>query len=670
MLLLRSDQLTRQHVDQLKILKKPKGNPGGRKKKIRYRDAVCAFDIETTTCTPQGHDEPVNWMYIWQFQLGQIATFYGRTWQEFREFISALKAYLKGDLLVTYDHNLSYEWQYLKGLYFFDSSDVFATDQRKVLKCILDGTLELRDSLALSNMSLAAFCKKYDVEHQKLSGIEYDYHKIRYPWTELSDRELLYCVNDVRGLVEAVQAQMDRDGDTLYTIPMTATGYPRRETKTAMRGYSRQRLLMIQPDYFVYTLLREGFRGGNTHTNRYFAGSIVDRETAGGDIMSWDRISSYPDTLMNDPYPMGRWIKAECTKENLRNIMRQKKAVIFRCRFSALRLRNPRWPVPYLTTDKGRADAPTIDNGRVMTAVSYETVLTDIDFRIVLSEYCFEDVEILEMYFTEYGMLPRPFREVIRHYYEQKTKLKGLKDPFSKMQYDKAKALLNGLYGMLAQDPCKPELIWNGLTFETAEEDPAQTLAKATRKAFTSYAWGVWCTAWARYRLEEGIMIAGPDDFIYCDTDSVKYIDRGQDWTAYNEKRIADSIRNHAYAEDRNMHTYYMGVYEKDAEYLRFSSLGSKRYAYEDERGELHITISGVSKNAAPEMGTLENFREGFTFEHPGKTEADYVDDPPKEIIIDGHSIEMTSYVIISETTYTLSLSDNYRNLLRLIAKE
>ena len=84
--------------------------------------------------------------------------------------------------------------------------------------------------------------------------------------------------------------------------------------------------------------------------------------------------------------------------------------------------------------------------------------------------------------------------------------------------------------------------------------------------------------------------------------------------------------------------------------------------------GELHITISGVSKSAAKELGKLENFKEGFIFYHPGKTESSYVDFPISDrLIINDKLIELTSYVIIRETTYNLSLSENYRNLLRLI---
>lgn len=656
-------------IKKYPVLKKPKGNPAGRKKSVTYLDCVCAFDIETTTATIRGKE--VNFMYIWQFQIDKDVTIYGRTWSELKFFLFRLRERIPGKMIVVYVHNLSYEWQYIKSVFNFGQKDVFATDSRKVVKCIIDNTFELRDSYILTNMSLDAFTRQMHVEHQKLSGIEFNYDKIRYPWTRLTDRELEYCINDVRGLVEAVKAQMDRDGDTLYTIPMTSTGYPRREMKRAMRYYSRQALRDMQPDYEQYLLLKDCFRGGNTHANRYYAGKIVDSRQIGARILSADRSSSYPDVLMNCKFPMRSWKRGEATKENLKNLIQNGYAVMFRAEFTDIRLKNPYWPVPYLSIDKCQSAGVLVDNGRILSAAICQTALTDVDFRILLYEYEFTDISISELYFTEYDYLPKPMRAVISEYYEQKTKLKGNPDPFQQLLYNKSKQILNGLYGMASMDPVKESIIWTGSEFIEADEEPKEILKKNTKRAFLNYAWGCWCTALARYRLEQGIIIAGADDFIYCDTDSVKYVNHGQSWEKFNEQSRKASEASGAYAYDSNEALHYMGVYEPDGEYLRFSTLGAKRYAYEDMTGELHITISGVSKKAASEMGKLENFKEGFTFYHPGKTEADYVDFPESDqLIVDDKLIEVTSYVIIRETTYNLSLSTSYKNLLRLIESD
>lgn len=647
-------------------LKKPKGNPGGRKKESTYADCVCAFDIETTTINRNGND--INFMYIWQFQIDTDYTVYGRTWSELKLFFDSIKSKMNGLRLVCGVHNLSYEWQYLKGVFQFGQDDVFAVDNRKVVKCIINDCFELRDTYILSNMSLAAFTRKMNVEHQKLSGEEFNYKKVRYPWTKLTKRELEYCVNDVRGLVEAVKAQMERDGDTLYTIPLTSTGYPRREMKRVMRNYSRDAMRNMQPNYKQYLLLKDCFRGGNTHANRYYTGNIIDTRIIKARMLSADRSSSYPDTFMNNKFPMGAWRTGAPTRENLRNLIKNGYAVMFRAEFWNIKLKSDYWPVPYLSLDKCRTVNAEQDNGRILSADYVGTALTDIDFRILLFEYEFSDMGITELYFTDYGYLPKPMRSVIGEYYQQKTSLKGKTDPFDRLMYDKSKNLLNGLYGMAATDILRPHLIWTGSEFVESDEDKEELLKKQTRNAYLNYAWGVWCTAWARYRLEQGIIIAGESDFVYCDTDSVKYIDHGQDWTAFNEQAQKASERSHACAYDSNMEMHYMGVYEFDGEYKRFATLGSKRYAYEDMRGDLHITISGVSKKAAGELGKLENFKEGFIFNHPGKTEAEYVDFPESDqLIINNKLIEITSYVIIRETTYNLSLSESYKNLLRLI---
>lgn len=658
-MIIKADQFQPSMMKKYMPLDAPPGNPHGRR--VKYLNCLCAFDIETST------KEDLNWMYIWQFQIDRDYTVIGRTWTEFNEFTDKLITCIRNLSLVCYVFNLSYEFQYLKGLYQFNSDTVFATDRRKVLKCIFKDKIEFRCAYFLTNMSLNAFTHKMGVEHGKLSGEEFDYSIIRYPWTELSDSELQYCINDVVGLVEAIQKQMERDGDNLYTIPLTSTGYPRRDMKYSMRKYSYNRIRKLQPSFEVYTLLRQAFRGGNTHANRYYAGKLIEN------VISYDRSSSYPDVLVNCMFPMTPFEYEMPTPQMVVKHISEGDAVIFSVAFTDIHLRNTSWGCPYLSTDKCRSVEKAIhDNGRILSADYLETTLTDIDFRILLSEYDFEDMVIGQCYWSRYDYLPDQITSVIKSYYYDKTILKGKTDEFSKLMYDKSKALLNGLYGLMAQDICKRNIIFDGVNFDYADDDPIEQLQKNERKAFLAYQWGVWCTSWARYRLEEGIQIAEtvPDSFVYCDTDSVKFVDCGQDWSKYNQERMNDSIKNRAYAVDAKGHEHYMGVFELDGKYDRFITLGAKRYAYEDKDG-LHITVSGVGKKAgAKELGCIENFKDGFTFYHGGKTESMYCDEPERHLItVDGHELEITPYVVIRDTTYHLGLSDEYRNLLSLIAK-
>lgn len=179
---------------------------------------------------------------------------------------------------------------------------------------------------------------------------------------------------------------------------------------------------------------------------------------------------------------------------------------------------------------------------------------------------------------------------------------------------------------------------------------------------------GVWCTAWARYRLQ--LMIDQADNnkqsaFIYADTDSVKFIGE-LDLTAFNEERIKESIKNRAYATDRKGIVHHIGIFEDDGCYKQFKTLGAKKYVYVDMNDQLHITIAGVNKKlGAGELGRIENFKEGFIFTKAGGTESVFNDDMDYTIIVDGHQLHITDNVLIRDSSYTLGITAEYEAILK-----
>lgn len=214
-------------------------------KKPDLLDCVCAFDIESTNI--DSIEQAV--MYIWQFQIDQELTVFGRTWKEFEDLIHKLiKALPEGCNLVVYVHNLSYEFCWLKGIYEFRPEEVFAVQRRKVLRADMYDRIEFRCSYKLSNMNLADFTKRYQVKHQKLQ--DYDYRIPLYPWSPMTVEQLRYCQNDVLGLVEAVRRLLIWEGDNLITVPLTSTGFVRRECKKIMRenlGYKWAQRFFLLP---------------------------------------------------------------------------------------------------------------------------------------------------------------------------------------------------------------------------------------------------------------------------------------------------------------------------------------------------------------------------------------------------------------------------------------
>lgn len=628
-----------------------------------YADTICAFDIETTRLPDIDHSI----MYIWQFAVKGYPVIIGRTWDEFLFFLKHVDESLKPDLrLVVFVHNLSYEFQFLSGIYPFKQYEVFATDNRKILYCTMfKHRFEFRCSYRLSNTNLKTFLKDYGAEHQKVSGEEFDYDLKRYPWTELNDLEMLYCINDVRGLVEAVDNLMKAENDNYYSLPLTSTGYVRRDVKAAMYGCELAK--ETYPDYETYKMLKWAFRGGDTHANRWYVGKILNN------VNSFDRSSSYPDVMINRPFPVTAFVDYDVDK--IDTALSLGKACLVHLLMVNVSLKNKFTGNPYIPLAKCKhIDGECLDNGRLLSANHLEICCTDIDLRILREQYNFEE-DIITLKVAEYGELPKAFKDVIIDLYRKKTELKGVDG--AEIEYMLSKNKINACYGMTVQDPVKQNILYvNGAFMLDEKRTPQEILESGRKKAFLPYAVGVWVTAWARKALYDGVKIVGAEDFVYCDTDSVKFIGDA-DFTAFNMACIEDDALSGAFATDTKGNTHYMGVYEEEPQYKRFACLGAKKYAYEDSNGDTHITIAGVNKvKGAKELadrGGLEafvaskDFEKEFTFYDAGGLDAVYNDlQEPLLWNVDGRLFKITSNICLRPSTYTLGVTQDYRDILQM----
>lgn len=660
-----------------------RGNQGTRKA-LDYLHNLTAFDIETT----RDPDTDQAWMYIWMWGFEDIGVLIGRTWEELQTAMDRIRERIGSNTLVVLVHNLSFEFQFLRYVHEWKPEEVFAVRPRKVCRCYMGDSFEFRCTYLHSNMSLDLWTRKMGVEHTKLDGMEYNYDRMRYADTPMTEEELHYCCNDVLGCMEAYRAEMDRDGDYLSTIPMTSTGYVRRDVKRAMHPLMRT-LHYMAPSYNTYVALREAFRGGLTHANRYYTGVILH------DVQSADRSSSYPDVICNDDFPMGKFRKVRsCSEQKVLRLIKERKAVLCRVMFWGIRLRDDMDGFPYLSVSKCRGLRATgpdgvqaayaEDNGRVLRADFLETTVTDVDLRIILRQYAWDDMQIHEAWWTHYGPLPDPLRLTVIDYYRNKTELKGKEDKQSKQLYDKSKNLLNSCYGMMAQDPLRESLAWLNGAWENAyfdkdldkwvigERDPEKRLTEAQRNIYLLYQWGCWVTAWARLRLMEGVAQC-KGRCVYVDTDSCKYLG-SVDWTDYNRRRIKHSAQAGAWATDSKGKRHYMGVYEQEDGYKDFKTLGAKKYAYIHEGSDqVETTIAGVSKRLGGKElqanGGLPAFSEGFVFSLAGGTESVYNDDTPIQVTtVNGHRVELGPNICIAPSTYRVGLTDEYRRILEEIS--
>ena len=265
--------------------------------KFDILDCCCAFDIESYN----RDDIRQSIMYIWQFQIDTELTVFGRTWQEFLDMLQRIiPALPERTALPIYIHNASFEFQFIKGVYDFNQDEVFATERRKVLYFTMyEKRFEFRCSYRLSNMNLKDFTHKYKVKHQKLD--DYDYNVAHYWFSDLTIEELRYCQNDVLGLVEAVNALMISEKCNLLNMPLTSTGFIRKDLKEIVRknlGYRYAQKFFPGPA--LYRIMHRAFRGGDVHCNRYYINDILHN------VSSADRSSSYPDVLVNGFFPLSR----------------------------------------------------------------------------------------------------------------------------------------------------------------------------------------------------------------------------------------------------------------------------------------------------------------------------------------------------------------------------
>lgn len=651
-------------IDELPILKRSKGNPRTRHK-FNYVDAFTAFDIETTNFD----NAEMAIMYIWQMQIND-QTIIGRTWDDFVYLIDYMVDHLQGRMII-YCHNLSFEFSFLKSVLHFESDDVFSTRPRKVLKALYKDKIEFRCSYMLTGLSLADFTRRMGVK-EKLSGDEYDYNKIRYPWTSLTEKELEYCITDVKSLVEALKVFYSIENDTHYTIPLTSTGFVRRDMKKAMKRFNKNKLRAMLPDENVYQLLKEAFRGGNTHANRFYSGMILDN------VKSVDRVSSYPDVQINELFPMTPFLhEPDADLDRVcRVIGKHKRAALIKIAFYDIELNNHLWGCPYIPKHKCTVLSKKHynDNGRIIDADYLEITLTDIDLRIVLDEYDFNEARIIDFYHAGYGKLPLCFREEVLKFFNLKTDLKNVQG--EELYYHKAKEKLNSIYGMSVQDLARQSVVYMEGEFFEDTEDLTTLINNANKKAFLAYQWGVWTTAHARKQLEDMIKMVGVSNFIYCDTDSVKYL--GDDFKiieSINKCRKKQSVDNGGVASDRSGKKHYLGVWEPDGIYDRFVTMGAKKYAYE-QNGKIGITVAGVGKSlGARELekaGGLEHFKTGFTFHDAGGTRSVYCDHPEgtyhlgdfdfTAMDLGCHGVVSSCY--IGDSTYTLGITAEYEYIL------
>lgn len=668
-------------------------------KKVTYLNIESAFDIETTSYINNG--EKSAFMYIWMFGLGLgKEIFYGRTWEEFLDLCEKLQQYFglnENRRLVIYVHNLGYEFQFMCN--YFNWENVFAINERKPIKALCSYGIEFRDSYILSGYSLANTAKNLTTHKVRKMEGDLDYSLIRHQSTQLTEKELGYCSNDIEIILAYINEQIVQYED-ITKIPLTNTGRVRKYVKDVCyytssnhrksnRGkYQRYRQIMsdLTLDKATYIQLKRAFMGGFTHSNPNHTNKTLEN------VSSIDLTSSYPTVMLADKFPMSR------AKElNITTVEELKKAMSLYCLVFDLKLeglRNTLKYESYISESKCfKMVKPVINNGRVYDAEMIQTTITDVDFNIIEKVYEWDKISIANVRGFVKAYLPKSIIESILNLYQDKTTLKGVEG--KEVEYLLSKGMLNSVYGMCVTDVVKDEHVFNETWgIERVDVDEKIDEYNKSKNRFLFYPWGIWVTAYARRNLWTAILNIG-DDYIYSDTDSIKMLnfDKHKEYVEkYNKhigKKLADMMEHYKLNVDLlapktiQGKAKPLGIWEFEGNYSHFKTLGAKRYLVK-ENGEFHLTVAGLSKkNGINHMvnicgGDTEQVFNIFNdnlyipADKTGKMTHTYIDTEKEMFVVDYDGVEervlTLSGIHLEPCDFTLSISEQYNQFLRAIS--
>lgn len=640
--------------------------------RVYNNNLICTFDIESTTIS--NVDKPYSFMYQWQMCI-DTCVFFGRTWQQFCYLLKAMVnkyTYSNNSYIVIYVHFLSYEYQFIRDI--LNITEIFATKPHKILKCSISN-VEFRCSYMLSNMALDKWTKQCGTKYRKTKTI-FNYDKLRTPSTPLTAFEPTYCYIDVRGLRDCIVKKMTDENDTLASIPLTSTGYVRRHAKSYVLANRRNwpKFTECEIDSEQYDMAKLTIRGGNTSCNRYYIDCILH------DLQAWDIGSSYPYQMYSKSYPTGKFAK-QSLGIDIDYILNSADdyAYMISIIMTNVDLRED-VPIPYISFSKCRVDGEYINcNGRITRAKEIIMCVTEIDLKIILSQYTFDTLTISLTYASKRSKLCPEYIDSMLHWYDLKCELKCKDTDPDYYYYMRAKNYLNSYFGMFITDIIHREIKDCVLEYLQGKRDKVwdDKLTKSidtqlhryytSRNNFLAYQKGIWVTAHAREQLQCALDLVGMDA-VYIDTDSIKNINDYSDvFNTINDSIMSDTYR---YTNQRG-ETFYLGVWERDPDVKRFKSLGAKKYYCEyDEYNS--ITVSGLSKTLSINtIASIDDFNIGtlVDMDNSGRTTSYYNDTGIHYIYINGERILTASNIGVVKTTYTLGISDELSRVLDMLRR-
>ena len=630
--------------------------------------------------------------YIWTINIAGT-TFFGRTIEDFIEATELLKSFYKlneARRLRLYAYRLVAEFQTIRK--YFTVVDSFSAERRKPYYVILDNGLELYDAQAMVDKSVDNIASDLGLEY--IDDKSPNEKRSSVMTLDADTLKFVQCHTDI--IYKLVQDELNQVGSILK-LPLTNTQRVRRHiNKNCLQDkpyMAKVRNLTMQYDDFL--LLKRCFTGGFTFANPRFRNKVIE------DVTSLDIASAYPSIITTELFPMTTF--KETVISSYAEFIDFVTDYQFCCAFDVTlyNLESKRDDIFLLNEDQihyGTGKNVQTLGGKVDSADEITISLTNVDWVIFSQLYTFDTNRFVINQFmhARAGYLPNAIVRPVLDLYNDKTVLKG--DKNSERQYKEAKVKLNSIYGMLVTDEVHRDTVkfendlWTEELYDTYEAQLLKDVeslnnynAKKSRTTF--YGWGVWVTAYARRRLFS-VILKTADDFVYCDTDSVKICNYDKYKTVFandilrQKSRIDFAIQENKslsridFAPKSKIDNEYkiIGVFEIEHTYSKFKALRSKQYVG-IKNNELEVTCSGIPKKALSNhlMSISKNIDEAidnFNYELDIPANATtikticFVDREMTKQIIDAHGNKLTvnvkSCVYYEPRGYSLSADSEF----------
>lgn len=656
----------------------------------KYIRVNCSMDIETTTV--DGHSAP--YIISISLQRPDEDTFYiihTRNWNDTQQLFDMLseyygvgskhwskdeKKYICYDkwhkarrVLLCLIHNASYEFAFCRQELKFGHGeyDFFSKDSRKMMKATLENGIEFRDSLALTNSKLEVVARNF-CKHQKIKDL--DYSIPRNTKTPLPSQDMRYINDDVIILNEFENVLFDRFCIPGKKVPLTNTarlllkvteeiGVNIEDVKKAVHKMQPTASEVLEASRYL-------FRGGLVHGNIRYLNTEVD-------VGKRDITSDYPYQMLSKPMPMGKFVvkplKHNCFRkghesQEFKDIL-EEYCVIMDVTYYGLEAITDH-SYESLSKVKSFVGDPIVkscDNGRIRKATECRVMQTNLDFKCYELMYKWECMEVHELKYAKKGYLPEWLQKCVASDYKIKADLKaqGKEDT---VEYSLAKIDVNTYFGAC----CKSVYDTNiGYDYQSGEwitkEVNREDIQKELDGRFMNFYWGVFITAWARWKIVKMIhdVEAVGGHVVYYDTDSLAYIrdkyGRVEALFEAENKRVAEERKQFPILADpafwgpsgKGLGEWDNELYKyqkKDPKYpygrpIKFKTLGAKRYLFTCD-GKPHLCVAGLPKKAEEMLPSnpFEFFSiNGFHFAggDTDKLRPVYVDEPYSVTIKDRH---------------------------------